>query len=314
MKIRHAVIAFAAAAPLVLSLAGAASAAPAAASSGNYGSFAYSPAKASIVAKGFGSTALKAEDAAEAQCEKHAKDCLPVVWFEHAYATFEVGPNHAWAWGASPTSAGADHAADSWCSTHGGGKNCRVVLRAVTTAPSSSAIGTDLRGRMCMVNAPTGVISIDGHNIIGHVGWAYLKNRDTGLWEYGANEGPVSIIHLDWRSKTWVRDGTWTKLVVAFAKDLGKGKEKTYFHKAGFYTSIRCSSQAGFTSDAHAKAESQQNKKYSYPDNDCLSNAVDVLVADGNPGLADALSPLQNTLPNWYYAHGLSNFSPKVPL
>jgi hypothetical protein len=31
-----------------------------------------------------------------------------------------------------------------------------------------------------MVNAPTGVFHFAGYNFIGHVGWAYLKNRDTG--------------------------------------------------------------------------------------------------------------------------------------
>jgi hypothetical protein len=49
------------------------------------------------------------------------------------------------------------------------------------------------------------------------------------------------------------------------------------------------------------------------PGNDCLSNAVDVLAADGNPGLANDAG-LPNVVPNWYYADGLYNFAPSAKL
>ena len=154
-----------------------------------YGAFAYSPAHHSIVAAGSGPDAADADSSAVTHCDQRAAGCVPVTWFRHAYASFAVGAGtgskKAWGWGRAGTAAGADQNALSYCKNHGGGMQCHIVLRAVTASPSASAQqGSDLIGRVCMINAPTGAFTL------GHVGWAYLVNRDTGQWEFGANAGP----------------------------------------------------------------------------------------------------------------------------
>ena len=293
-----------------------ASAATGPATTGVYGAFAYSPSNHLTVASGYGSTPALAEQAAESACSHHAADCLPVVYFIHSYATYETGANGAWSWGSAPTLAAADAAATSWCSTHGGGSACAVRLHAETTAPSSADHGTDLMGRMCMLNAPSGVTGTlpSGLEVVGHVGWAYLQNRDTGVWEFGANEGPGE----GKPALEWYQDGTWPDLVSVFTHKLTIGR--TVYHKANFYLTYRCASEpAGFTSDAHAKVLSEQHTIYylpffGHPENDCLSNAVDVLSADG-VGLPNDEEPIVNALPNHYYGAVLpSLFAPAASL
>ncbi|MBO0771154.1 MAG: DUF4189 domain-containing protein [Actinobacteria bacterium] len=323
MKIRHALLAVAAAVALTANAPAAAAAAPAAAAAippGPFGSFAYSPAHPAVVAKGFGTTAAKAEAAAEARCRKQATDCLPVVSFSHAYATFAVGAGKAWSWGTASTKALADTEAKNWCAAHGGAQACRVVLRATTTDPSVAAHATDLQGRICLVNAPDGVITASGRHFYGRVGWAYLKNRDTGRWEYGATEG-----RKPGRSaRNWVRDGTWPQLVATFTKALGWPGNRSYFHRAGFYQTARCASMAaGAKQAAHAVAEGllTHKKPFRIPGNDSLSNAARVLIAgwvatlDGPSGFLPYLAPLvHNASPDWYYANGLAGFSGKTRL
>lgn len=295
------------------------SVASAATGPGVYGAFAYSPSHHLTVARGYGSTPAKAEEAAESACSKHAGNCLPVVYFIHSYATYETGAGSTWSWGTSSTLSGADKAATDWCSTHGGGSVCRVRLRAETNSPSSAGHGTDLMGRMCMINAPSGVTGKlpGGLEVVGHVGWAYLKNRDTGVWEFGANEGRSQ----GKPAREWYKDGTWPTVVSVFKHALGKGIKKTYYHAANFYETYRCGSEpAGFTSDAHAKVLSEQHTIYYLPftpghsENDCLSNAVDVLSADG-VGLPNDEEPITSALPNHYYRDVLpSVFSPAANL
>ncbi|MBO0808615.1 MAG: DUF4189 domain-containing protein [Actinobacteria bacterium] len=273
-----------------------------------------------MVAKGFGTTAARAAAAAEARCRKQAKDCLPVVSFSHAYATFAVGAGKAWSWGTSSSKAVADAEARNWCASHGGAHACRVVLRAATTDPSTLAHATDLQGRICLVNAPDGVITASGRHFYGRVGWAYLKNRDTGRWEYGATEGRKP----GRPARSWVRDGTWPQLVATFIKALGWPGSKTYFHRAGFYQSVRCSSMAVADKKAArnvAEGQLASKRRFQVPGYDSLSNAVRVLAADwaaatdGQPGFVSYRTPLvHNASPDWYYANGLARFSGAVRL
>jgi len=130
-----------------------------------------------------------------------------------------------------------------------------------------------------MINDPSGVVSLNGINLIGHVGWAFLVNRDSGSWYYGANEGPVTLPYVS-LSKIWATDGTWADLLKAFSGEYGTASDPTYYHKAGLYTTYRCES-IPLNDSSYAQSvvsgELSSPGDYSPPDNDCLSNAVDVL-------------------------------------
>lgn len=102
--------------------------------------------------------------------------------------------------------------------------------------------GVNLTGRACVFNAPKGAsFDIAGEHIFGHVGWAYLINRNTGMWEFGANEGPKDNIY-GFPSKTWLAEATWAELIQVFSGALpgGSGTNKNYYHKAGYYKTYRC--------------------------------------------------------------------------
>jgi hypothetical protein len=112
--------------------------------------------------------------------------------------------------------------------------------------------------------------------------------------------------------------------VATFTKALGWPGNKSYFHRAGFYQSVKCSSMAtGDKKAAHDVAEGQLTRKKAFkiPGNDSLSNAARVLIADwevtpdGPSGFLPYLAPLvHNASPDWYYANGLVGFSGKVRL
>jgi len=71
-------------------------------------------------------------------------------------------------------------------------------------------------GEACVFNAPNGgvTVNIHGEHISGHVGWAYLANPATGIWEYGANEG-FTHFYGD-SSRTWLAQGKWANVISTF--------------------------------------------------------------------------------------------------
>lgn len=276
-----------------------------------YGAFAYSPANHTVVAAGWGDSAVSAIDLAVSRCRLRANDCLPVASFQNSYGSFVVGDgtgvNQAWAWWRSGTSAqDADNSALNYCRTHGGG-NCRVILDYATASPSNSATGgQDLVGRVCMVDAPNGADILGQTGPYGHVGWAYLVDRNQGTWTFGANEG-VSFIGLP--SLTWYKDAEWPELVRSF-----KAPDSKYSRIADYYKYTRCASGSLHNnSTAAATARSQDQQPYWIPLNDCLSNAVDVLRAYGVPSLPSYVITPQ---PNDYFNNGLNAlpFEPVEPL
>lgn len=267
----------------------------------SYGAFAYAPPDYSSVAVAGGTSAVNAEVAAIHKCGQ--PDCIPVAGFEDAYGTFDVGAG-AWGWGYAATSQAADQNALSHCRSHGGGSACHPVIRAVTANPSTHNNGSDLTGRACMVFAPLGADIIDGVlGPYGHVGWAFLTDRDSGTWIFGANEGPSK--GAGGPSETWIDKGNWSKLVNDFSSAVD-------YHKAGYYLFLRCSSFAGNNSLlAYNKALSLWRETYSFfSNNDCLTNAVDILRVYGATLEASDSWPYGHWAPKDYYYNELTGWEP----
>lgn len=207
---------------------------------------------------------------------------------------------------------GADNTAVHLCSTVSDGSPCNVVFNPVTARPSRAATGSNLVGRVCVINAPTGA-PIFGHHA-GHVGWAYLVNRNTGEWEFGANEGPLDL-PLDDHSKTWFATGTEQQMEAAFAGAWpGTGSDPKFDHGPGYYKYIRCES-LGVN---HAKAAfgtvvKQQGELYVPATSDCLSDVVNVIrIYSGHT--AGLPSDVAHPFPNSYFKNELPNFEPILRL
>lgn len=169
----------------------------------------------------------------------------------------------------------------------------------------------------CVFNAPSGgftIPGVDGKHIYisGHVGWAYLANPAKGMWEYGANEGPVSGI--TGRSRTWMRSGSWADVLATFKNALGAGKSKTYYHTANYYKSYRCATVLSYHTAAALKvAKAQQGETYIIPGSDCLAQTTDVLAKYGAPiNDSSYLLHPNDWVPNSYYESTyMSKFGPQ---
>jgi hypothetical protein len=260
--------------------ANAASATASAASQGRqdlgttYGAFAYGPPDYSTVVVAGGSTVTSAEQAAVQKCGGSDKNCIPVAWFGQAYGTFDISGNDAFGWAARATSQAADQAALQECQQRGG-TQCHPVIREATANPSTAFTGSDLIGRVCMVDAPKATTFGIEH---GHVAWAFLISRDTGQWEYGANDGPVNI-PSDWTSKTWYKTGDEKAMVAAFrAFKNADGSQ--------YYQFIDCLSlSTNDSSAADQKVVSEQQEQYNVLTTTCLTDAANVMTAYGVSGL-----------------------------
>jgi len=280
-----------------------------------YGAIAYSPSHQSVVAAAGGKTATDADVAAIKKCGR--SDCIPVGWAEHAYLAFYLGSG-GWGWGTDSTSQAAEQDALGFCE-NSGATGCHLVLEAVTSSPSAASFAwSDLMGRACVFNAPKGgvPISVDGKTISGHVGWAYLVDRYTGEWEFGANEGPEAKVGST--SKTWLAEATWPELLKLFRKALpGTGKHPNYYHPAGYYKTFRCASTAANNStDALTEAQNEYGEPYFIPLTDCLSQVALVLGTYGAPVSEHAylLDP-RYWVPNKYYkSKYMSQFEPEKSL
>jgi hypothetical protein len=259
------------------------------------------------VGQGTGATASAAEVAAISHCAR--SECIPIAWFSHAHATFALGASGDWGWGWGATSAAADASALRYCQASGGGSGCRPLSRLVTAAPSAAGTGSSLEGRACMINAPSGAGI--GPVAAGHVGWAFLVDWFTGEWMYGANEGPGNAAAGNGGSRTWSGEGHWPDLMRTFADALDGPGGANYYHAAGYYKSYRCESEPrNGAVRATNTFISMQDKTYVLGFNDCLTNAADVLLADGAMGLNTNFLVPPHDLPDWYYANDLPGFEP----
>ena len=184
---------------------------------------------------------------------------------------------------------------------------------------SSSSPSPKPTGKACVFNAPKGgaTVVVHGEHISGHVGWAYLANPATGTWEYGANEGPISLDprHFNDISRTWRAKGTWAGVLRSFTGPWPRsGAHKGYYHQGKYYKSYRCvSTAARHAGAALSVAKAQSGEVYSIPDFDCLSQTVQVLATYGAP-ISEHLYLLNPYywVPNHYYeSKYMSKFGPK---
>ena len=168
-------------------------------------------------------------------------------------------------------------------------------------------------GKACVFNAPKGGITAPGPHISGHVGWAYLANPATGIWKYGANEGPVSFFNLV--SRTWYASGTWSEVLKAFAGPWPtSGQNKGYYHTGNYYQTYRCVSTKAYNAAAALKVvKGEYDEFYSIPDFDCLAQTVEVLATYGAP-ISEHIYLLNPYywVPNHFYTSGyMSKFGPE---
>lgn len=152
-------------------------------------------------------------------------------------------------------------------------------------------------GRVCMFNAPSGVFSLGGVDLIGHVGWAF-RNGTGDNWTFGATEGTPGGRHADpgQDNQSWQDTGPWTKALYAF----GSGQ---HYDKGGnYYTTYRC---ADVSNSQHMLAYNQAltgaASGYDLLTNNCLTQAVDIFRAYGVTGLP----PAAKKMPNTYYNSSL---------
>ncbi len=183
-------------------------------------------------------------------------------------------------------------------------------------APSSSPSPSHQNsGKACVFNAPKGGISenVLGEHISGHVGWAYRADPAAGVWEFGANEGPIGLFNLF--SRTWYAKGNWVDVLRAFAGPWpSSGADKGYYHPGHYYATYRCVSTASYHAAAALHVVMvEHGEVYSIPNFDCLSETVKVLGSYGAP-ISEHLYILNPYywVPNHYYESGyMSKFGPK---
>ena len=173
-------------------------------------------------------------------------------------------------------------------------------------------------GEACVFNAPKGgiTVNIDGEHISGHVGWAYLADPATGIWEYGANEG-FTHIYGD-SSRTWLAQGKWADVISAFKGAWpAKSKNAGYYHPGKYYKTYRCVTVTNYDSSAALSvAKAQSGELYTIPDFDCLAQTVEVLATYGAPiSEHEYLLNPYYWVPNHYYVSGyMSKFGPQHKL
>ena len=201
--------------------------------------------------------------------------------------------------------------------------NCVAnAFTATFTLQASPPPPSHMSGKACVFNAPKGgfTVTVGGEHISGHVGWAYLADPASGIWEYGANEGPINLNpkHFNDTSRTWHAQGTWADVLTAFKEALPRsGRNKGYYHPAKYYASYRCvSTTVSHPAAALSIVKTQAGEVYSIPDYDCLAQVVEVLATYGAPISEHAylLNPYY-WVPNHYYESGyMSKFGSKKPV
>jgi hypothetical protein len=150
-------------------------------------------------------------------------------------------------------------------------------------------------GEACVFDAPTGLTTVFGHEIFGHVGWGF--RLPSGYWEFGANEGPrLEITDI---SKTWYATGTWHQMLTAF-------RHKGNYHSATYYTKYKCATVNTTNADiakAGATVGREFNETYLIPGRDCESQVYNVLRAYGVKHLPSDTSIFYWPSPNNWFNH-----------
>lgn len=170
---------------------------------------------------------------------------------------------------------------------------------------TSAAVSPFIASEACVFDAPSGVATIDGIDLFGHVGWAILLAD--GSWEYGANEGPGTQD----ASETWSATGTWWQMVAAFA---GQGQ----YYAAGFYTQYRCAdvnTSSGAITAALKTEVDENGQAYVVPGQDCESADYNILAAYAVGNLpSDLLARYWASPNNWFDNLNSSGFYATEPL
>lgn len=166
---------------------------------------------------------------------------------------------------------------------------------ATCTATTGSATFTltNPAGEACVFDAPTGVTTVFGHKIFGHVGWGF--ELPSGYWEFGANEGPGSLDI----SKTWYTTGTWKQMLAAF-------RNKGNYHSSTYYTTYKCATVNTAASDitnAGTTVGREYHQFYFIPGHDCESQVYNVLSAYGVKQLPSDTSLFYWPSPNNWFNH-----------
>jgi len=314
MQLKTLAISVLAAAALIAPALAVVSSTPAQAATATYGAYAYSPTNHNLIKAGTGITALAAEDNARSACESAGGGpaCIPAGWYHAAYAATAIGSGSGtaryWGWGYNTTLAGAKSNALKFCGT---GHSCKITSTTSVGLGNRNTTGSVLPGRVCLFDAPNSGLQVPGGIYSsGHVGWAFLENRENGTWKAGANEGPALMVKgfpvYGTSSSDWTDAGqSWSQVVSDFRAQVN-----------GFEW-YRCQSLPSWNNTAaSAKYTAQLHEKYTVPNSDCLSDAVNILRAYGANGLAASFSsPLYpNAQPSWYFLNALSNFSPITAL
>lgn len=157
------------------------------------------------------------------------------------------------------------------------------------TPPPNPAIN----GKACVFDAPSGVTSVFGHDIFGHVGWGF--QLPSGNWEFGANEGPGNLDI----SKTWYATGTFQQMLSAF-RDKGRHHSLTYYKT---YKCATVNTTGAKIGQAGTTVGKEFNELYFIPGRDCESQVYNVLAAYGVGHLPSDTSIHYWPSPNNWFNH-----------
>jgi len=144
-------------------------------------------------------------------------------------------------------------------------------------------------------DAPTGVTTVFGKEIFGHVGWGF--ELPSGYWEFGANEGP-----FPWQSDishTWYATGTWHQMLNAF-------RNKGSHHSVTYYTQYKCATvntTRSNVANAGTTVGHEYNEFYVISGRDCESQVYNVLKAYGVKHLPSDNSLFYWPSPNNWFNH-----------
>lgn len=177
-----------------------------------------------------------------------------------------------------------------------------ISLPSIMSPHTAYAQATVSTGRVCMINAPNGVVP---GGLIGHVGWAY-KSGSGDQWTFGATEGTGAYsIPPGKDTHSWyVKNGTWDDLLSMFSTAYIR-PDGVQLHPTNYYTQFRCRNVSnGNESNAFAEVQKQANNGYDGLSNNCLTKSVAILRAYGVTDLPNATK----TAPNDYFGKKLAGF------
>ncbi len=173
--------------------------------------------------------------------------------------------------------------------------NCvaKAFTATFTLTNPAPPVNPAISGKACVFDAPSGVTSVFGHDIFGHVGWGF--ELPSGYWEFGANEGPGNLDI----SKTWYATGTFQQMLNAF-------RDKGRHHSLTYYKTYKCATVNTTSADighAGTTVSKEFNELYFIPGRDCESQVYNVLAAYGVKHLPSDTSIFYWPSPNNWFNH-----------